>query len=112
MKTIQTKFRLFSVLLGALALGTLTVWAATVCVINQKGKQFSQTDVTVKVGDTLQFVNDDDVAHNVFCADPGLTVNKFAKPGDKTEIVTSQAGTYEVRCAIHPQMKITVHVTP
>jgi plastocyanin len=41
------------------------VAAATERSISQKGKVFSETELTVKKGDSLLFVNDDTVNHNV-----------------------------------------------
>ena len=81
-------------------------------VIGQKGKKFSQTEVTVKVGEKLVFNNDDDVTHNVFSAAPGFAFNVVAmKPGSDHQLTFTKEGSFDVRCAFHPAMKVKVTVT-
>jgi plastocyanin len=91
--------------------GIAVAAAATQQTINQKGKVFSQTDVTIKKGDTLVFVNDDNVAHNIYSTSPG---NEFdlgsQKPGNSTPVTFDKSGNVDVMCAIHPLMKMKVKV--
>jgi hypothetical protein len=55
--------------------------------------------------------NDDDVTHNVFSQTSGFEFNsKTQAPGAEASVSFDKAGTVEVRCAIHPQMKAIVHV--
>jgi len=80
-------------------------------VISQKGKAFSTTELHVKVGDTVEFKNDDDVSHNVFSvADVQSKNNKMQTPGAEASVTFASEGTVEVRCAIHPGMKVTIQV--
>lgn len=80
-------------------------------VVGQKGKKFSQSEVTVKVGEKLVFKNDDDVTHNVFSAAPGFAFNVVAmKPGADHELTFTKEGSFDVRCAFHPAMKVKVTV--
>jgi plastocyanin len=79
--------------------------------VGQKNKEFSAAEVTIKPGESVVFTNDDDVAHNVFCNNPDCKFNtKIQTPGTKSPVKFEKEGTYEVRCAIHPKMKLTVHV--
>ena len=79
--------------------------------VDQKDRKFSKTEVTVKPGDTLTFQNSDDVAHNVFSATPGLEFEIHRQaPGEKSTITFQKEGAVEVRCSIHPRMKMTVTV--
>jgi plastocyanin len=81
-------------------------------VVGQKGKKFSQSEVTVKVGEKLVFNNDDDVTHNVFSAAPGFAFNVVAmKPGANHEVAFTKTGSFDVRCAFHPAMKVKITVT-
>lgn len=81
--------------------------------VGQKNRTFSTSEVTVAVGEPVTFVNDDVVVHNVFSASPGHEFNlKTQKPGAKADIAFDKEGTVEVRCAIHPTMKLRIHVTP
>jgi plastocyanin len=52
------------VLAAAFLSGTVVAFAAEKTV-TQKGKVFSETEIAIKVGDTITFVNDDNVFHNV-----------------------------------------------
>jgi plastocyanin len=80
-------------------------------VVTQKGKSFSVTELKVKVGDTVEFKNDDDVSHNVFSVSKIQPFNtKMQTPGAETAVTFTTEGTVEVRCAIHPGMKLTVQV--
>lgn len=80
--------------------------------IGQKGKQFSERNVTIKKGDTLVFVNDDNIAHNVMSRTAGNTFNLGSQmPGKSTPVTFDKAGDIEVICAIHPGMKMAVKVT-
>jgi plastocyanin len=80
--------------------------------IHEKGKVFSQTEITVKAGDTLMFENDDNVAHNVMSTTPGNTFNMgLLKPGSATPVTFKTPGDILVICAIHPSMKLHVKVT-
>jgi plastocyanin len=93
-------------------------WAAAVSsavaaeiTVGQKNQHFSEETVSLKVGDTIHFVNDDNVAHNVMSSGAGGSKNAgLQKAGDSTSIVYDKAGEYRVQCGIHPKMKMTVKV--
>lgn len=67
-----------------------------------------------KVGDTIQFVNRDEVSHNV----SGSVQNKIAfnvkiqEPGavNDRNVKLTEKGEYTIQCAIHPKMIIKVKV--
>ena len=104
-----------AVLLAAAALiglGTLAGLALPQYVVSQKGREFSPSDVTIKRGEAVQIVNDDaDLLHHAY-----VDSNKFSfdsgdlVPGSKTSITFPVAGTFDVLCAIHPKMKLVIHV--
>ncbi len=78
----------------------------------QKGRGFSVAELTIKKGESLVFQNQDDVTHNVFSLSPGIKFDiKTQKPGESSTIDFAAAGTGEVRCAIHPTMKMKLTVT-
>jgi plastocyanin len=59
------------------------------------------------------FRNDDAVVHNVFSSDAAFRFNLRAQaPGASTAVAFDQPGTFHVRCAIHPNMKLDVTVAP
>ena len=80
-------------------------------VIVQKEKAFSVMELTVNSGDAVVFKNEDDVTHNVFSQTPGFEFNlKTQAPGTEGAMSFDKTGTVEVRCAIHPKMKMAIHV--
>jgi plastocyanin len=79
--------------------------------IRQKGKVFSEKEVSIKKGDTLVFVNDDNITHNVMSITKGHQFNLGATaPGNSTPVTFNSAGEIAVICAMHPTMKMTVKV--
>lgn len=80
--------------------------------IGQKGKVFSEKEVTIKKGETLVFVNDDNIAHNVLSTSPTHKFNLgLIQPGHSTPVTFKNAGDLNILCAIHPTMKMVVKVT-
>ena len=79
--------------------------------IVQKNREFSETEITIKPGEKLVFKNADDVTHNVFS---NSKVNPFTikiqAPGSSSVVEFPDEGVTEVRCAIHPKMKLNVIV--
>ncbi len=98
---------LLKTLLISLAL-TASVNAAN-HVIDQKGKTFIPHEITVAVGDTITFKNSDPFAHNAYTDDEE---NEFdigmQAPGTNVKITVQAAGTFDVECAIHPNMLLEV----
>jgi len=92
--------------------GTLAGLAGAQYVVSQKGREFSPSVVTIKRGEAVTIVNDDaDLRHHAY-----IDSDKFRfdsgdqEPGSKTNIAFPVAGIFDVLCAIHPKMKLTVHV--
>ena len=91
----------------------LAVWAETVkeTKVTQKDREFSSTEITIKPGEKVVFQNDDGVTHNVFSTSKANAFTiKVQKPGESSTVDFNEEGTTEVRCAIHPKMKLTVTV--
>jgi plastocyanin len=85
---------------------------ATVSEIDQVGQKFSQTSLSIPAGDTVHFVNHDDVTHNinVIDADDNAVDKGLQKPGETINQLFDKSGKFVVRCSIHPKMKMTVTV--
>jgi amicyanin len=78
--------------------------------VTMKDIKFSPSEVTVKVGDTVTWTNDDSVGHDVTAdsfksGDAGGLQN-----GDTFEHKFAKAGTFDYVCTVHPGMKGTVKV--
>ncbi len=78
-------------------------------VIDQKGKTFIPHSLSVSVGDTITFKNSDPFAHNAYTDDEA---NEFdigmQSPGQDAKVTVKGAGTFNVECAIHPNMLLEV----
>jgi plastocyanin len=79
--------------------------------VEQKGRAFSTTEIVIRPGERIEFCNSDDVTHNVFSKSAANAFNiKTQMPGNSSVIEFKNEGSTEVRCAIHPTMKLMVHV--
>ena len=101
-----------SVILTALLLSVSAVLAASSeHVVGQKNKAFSAATLKVKVGDTVSFRNDDPFFHNIFSLSEVQSFDLGSFPqGQSRKATFTKAGTVEVECAIHPQMKMVIQV--
>ena len=80
-------------------------------IVSQKKRSFDPKLLNAKLGDTVLFVNDDRYAHNLYSESPGFEFNvRKQMPGDEHSIKLDRRGTFEIRCVIHPRMKMTVIV--
>ena len=79
--------------------------------VAQKDKQFAPNDLTVKVGETATFSNDDPYFHNVFSMSEAKTFDLGNFPSGEVRSVTfDQPGTVDVEGTIHPLMNMTITV--
>lgn len=90
----------------------LAVRAATTLQISQAGSLFSEKAVSGAVGDTVVFLNDDTVRHNIRIIDDQDTTTDLGveQPGERLTFALDKAGRFRVRCGIHPSMKMTITV--
>ncbi|MDB2405655.1 hypothetical protein N9W00_01840 [Arcobacteraceae bacterium] len=79
-------------------------------IVDQKGKTFIPHSLNVIVGDTITFKNSDPFAHNAYTDDEA---NEFdigmQKPGNDVTVPVKAAATFNVECAIHPNMLLEVN---
>jgi len=91
-------------------LGLTPLGAAEVAII-QQDRTFSKSEVTLHPGDTILFKNSDEVSHNVFSVTPGLEFDlRRQAPGGASSVPFPKEGVAEVRCSMHPKMKLIVTV--
>jgi plastocyanin len=76
--------------------------------IRIKNFAFDPARITMKVGSTARWVNQDSVPHRILFAD-GVDSAVLA-PSQSWSRKIDQAGTYDYACAIHPAMQGTVIV--
>jgi plastocyanin len=95
-----------TVLTIGLILGCTAAQAAAV--VAQKGRTFRPGEINISRGETVTFTNEDSYIHQVYVA--GLFESDEKAPGGNVNQVFTAAGTFQVRCRIHPTMKLTVRV--
>ena len=85
--------------------------------IDQKGLMFQPHLTVVQVGTTVDFLNSDTVAHNVFWTSVGgnkkLTHNLGTWPkGEKRSFKFDNPGAVPLLCNVHPEMSGYIVVVP
>ncbi len=86
-------------------------------VIDQRNLMFQPHVTVVQAGTTVEFLNSDNVAHNVFW--PGISGNKKEAhnlgtwpKGEKKPFKFDKPGVVPLLCNVHPEMSAFVIVTP
>lgn len=112
MKRIRRPLAVLAAAFIVIAAGTLVGLALPPYAISQKGRQFHPGEISIKRGETLQIVNDDgDLLHHAYIDSPKFAFDSGdQQPGSRTEITFPATGDFEVLCAIHPKMRLVVHV--
>jgi plastocyanin len=96
--------------IAALVLGmSVSAHAATIQ-ITMDNLVIAPADAAAKVGDTVELINKDILAHTATARNGDFDV---AMPPKKTvTFVVKKAGTIEYYCRFHPNMKATLNVAP
>lgn len=74
-----------------------------------KSFAYSPSSITVKVGDSVTWTNQDSVGHSATADDNSFDTGVLAQ-GKSGSFTFSKAGTYSYHCTVHPNMKATVVV--
>jgi plastocyanin len=82
--------------------------SATVEVV-MKDIKFVPDSLTIKVGQTVTWVNQDNATHDVVATQGEFKSDLFGK-GQSFSFTFSKAGTYPYYCSVHPTMKGTIVV--
>lgn len=80
--------------------------------VDQIKERFDHDGLTIKAGDSVTFTNSDPVKHNLTVVTPDEDSKDLGieQPGGKVSYTTAKAGVYDVRCSIHPKMKMKIKV--
>jgi plastocyanin len=84
--------------------------AATVTIVIQN-LVITPAEVAAKVGDTIEWVNKDVVAHTA-TAQQGGDFDVMLPATKSGSFVLNKAGTFPYYCRFHPNMKATLAVAP
>jgi len=71
---------------------------------------FAPSEVSAKVGDTVEWVNRDVFAHTATARNGDFDVNQ--PPKKTVTSVLKRAGTVEYYCRYHPNMKAVLKISP
>ena len=90
----------------------LQVFAAARAGVTQRDRVFHPNQLAVARGDTVGISNDDgELLHHAYVATDGFNFDSGEQePGTTTDIQFTKAGTFTVRCRIHPKMSLVVTV--
>ena len=83
--------------------------STTAVTVHMHGLAFDPQTVKVSVGQTVVFVNDDTVSHNVTASDLGTSGD--VGPGKSWKYTFTKAGDYHYTCTYHQGMTGEVIVT-
>ena len=82
---------------------------ATTYTVAIDGVTFVPATLTVKVGDTVVWVNQDPFPHTVVSQTGGFDSHDMA-PGQSWSYRAARAGVFPYRCTLHPTMHATLTV--
>lgn len=100
-----------SIAAAALVSAAVAAFADDANTIVQAGRAFHPGEITIARGTTLDFANRDEFIHQIYVDSEGFSYDsEEQQPGQIFHIAFPAAGTFPVRCHIHPKMLLTVHV--
>ena len=80
-------------------------------IVSQRNLQFVPAFMVVSRGQTVQFPNDDTVAHSVFSVSPAKSFQLgIFEEGLRRSVIADRVGVIDVQCALHPQMAARLFV--
>jgi len=82
---------------------------AAVVQIKMANVAYAPAQVSAQVGDTVEWTNDDIVAHTATARDGAWDV--MVQPKGKGSITLKSAGTIEYYCRLHPNMVGSINVS-
>ena len=96
---------------AALAATLLLAAAPGPTYVTQHHRSFAPDTVAITRGDTLHFRNEDPFPHQILIKSEHFTVDSDLQPtGQDLDVTFPLPGTFEVRCGVHPRMRLTVTV--
>ncbi|MDB5538512.1 MAG: mauL [Devosia sp.] len=112
MTLTKVQKELVSIAAAVVALSiTATALATEVAIVVQRDRQFQSKIVNISVGDTVRFTNEDPFVHQLYARSSSFSFSSEAQPRGKVlSVPFPVAGTFEIRCEIHPKMLVTVNV--
>jgi plastocyanin len=101
---------LLALIVAPIGLASVSAHAATIQIVMEK-LGFQPAETQAKVGDTIEWVNKDILAHTA-TATAGDDWNVIIGPNKTEKLVLQKAGTVDYYCKYHPNMKGRLVVAP
>jgi len=102
--------RLLAVLVAYLALAALAL-AAEIHEVVQQGRAFQTKQIEIEHGETIQFVNRDPFAHQIYVDSKSFEFESSLQPPNQiVHVRFTVAGHFQVMCHVHPTMRLDVTV--
>jgi plastocyanin len=94
-----------------LAIAASAAFAEGLSTVVQQGRAFRPGEITLTHGDTLTIRNRDEFIHQIYVKSDAMNFDSDEQPpGQDVLVKFPAAGTFQVRCHIHPKMSLIVHV--
>jgi plastocyanin len=106
---VNPRWIALSIVAGLVSGASISALAASVQ-ITMDNLVIAPAEASAKVGDTIEWVNNDPFAHTATARSGGWDV--MLPPKKSGSLVLQQAGTFEYYCRFHPNMKATLTVAP
>ena len=88
-----------------------TALASQAVEIAQRGRAFAVEGAQIARGGLVRFTNEDSFPHQIYIKGQGVNVDSpLQTRGQVIDVAFPEAGTFEVRCGIHPRMRMDVRV--
>ena len=95
----------------SIALAMTVAWSAEDVTVSQRNRAFAPNRLEIARGTVVHINNDDNVTHHVYVDSPKMKFDSGEqKIGATVDLHFDETGTFSVRCAIHPTMRLTVTV--
>ena len=102
--------RLASIALAVVFLSTVVPARAATIRITMENLVISPAEISAKVGDTIEWINKDVLAHTATSGNGDFDV--MLPPEKSATFVLKKAGAVDYYCRYHPNMKATLKVEP
>jgi plastocyanin len=110
----REKIALAFALAAGIALGVAadTARAGNEIKVGMAGTAYAPKTVQARVGDVINFTNDDFENHWVYVPTHGHLISRGTqKPGEDFKLILGKDGRFDVLCALHTSMAMTVAVS-
>jgi plastocyanin len=106
---MSPRWILLALIVAPLGLASVSAHAATIQIVMEK-LGYVPAEAQAKVGDTIEWVNKDILAHTATATDGDWNV--VITPNKTEKLVLQKAGAVDYYCKYHPNMKGRLIVAP